>query len=50
MKLMQDDALKHNNHFSIVSEAIKYVEKGLEQNLHYEDAACTSGLIPKSFN
>ena len=50
MKLMQDDALKHNNHFSIVSEAIKYIEKGLEQNLHYEDAACTSGLIPKNFN
>ena len=50
MKLMQDDALKHNNHFSIVSEAIKYIEKGLDQNLHYEDAACTSGLIPKNFN
>ena len=50
MKLMQDYALNHNNHFSIVSEAIKYVEKGLKQNLHYEDAACISGLIPKNFN
>ena len=43
---MQDDALKHNDHLSIVSEAVKYVDKGLERNLRYEDAACTSGLIP----
>ena len=50
MKLMQDDALKHNNYLSIVSEAIKYVEKALDQNFHNEDAACTSGLIPKNFN
>ena len=50
MKLMQDDALKHDNYFSIVSEAIKYIEKGLDQNLHNEDASCTSGLIAKNFS
>ena len=50
MKLMQEDAIKHGNKLKIVSEAIKYVEKGLEKNFHNEDASCTSGLIPKNFN
>ena len=50
MKLMQEDAIKHKNHLNIVFQAIKYIEKGLEQNLHNEDAACTSGLIAKNFS
>ena len=47
---MQEDAIKYGNKLKIVSEAIKYVEKGLEKNFHNEDASCTSGLIPKNFN
>ena len=49
MILMKNEAQKKNGNLVVLSQAIKYVEKGLKGNYHKEDASSISGLISRKF-
>ena len=49
MILMKDEAKKKNGNLVVLGQAIKYVEQGLKNNHHKEDASSITGLISRKF-